>query len=355
LVFEETKIPAIARETKAANIYMTATLDNFAKIVQQTTDLDAFLKNPELRYVAPWTLEHFQPQNDRYKNRFPPQQYDILRNLLSIQRKLLKALADEGVPLMAGTDATEVGPVAGFGLHHELQEFVRDGLTPYQALETATTHPVAYLRQGTEFGTVERGKRADLVLLDANPLDNIANTQKIAGVMVRGRWLDAQQLSAGLHAVPEKYLRELQEMESMWRHDAAKTANYLKEYDPLGSLAAFSLAEVASKESAEDLITMLRSIRKADPKSDLMHEESVNSLGYALLTKGLAAQAIAVLSMNAENFPTSPNTWDSLGEAYAHANEIPKARASYEKALATDAGYPNANFAKKFLAEHAQK
>src|SRR4029079_3113352 len=155
LVFDESKIPAIARQTKQGNIYVTATLNNFALIVQQPPDLDTFLKPREPRYEAPWTLENFEPANDRYKNRFGAEKYPILRNLLAIQRKLLKALSDEGVPLMAGTDATEVGPVSGFGLHHELQEFVSDGLTPYQALETATTHPARYLRQSDEVGSIE--------------------------------------------------------------------------------------------------------------------------------------------------------------------------------------------------------
>ena len=83
LVFDESKIPQVVRQAKDANIYVTATLDNFAKIVEQATDLDTFLENPELQYVAPWTLEVFQPANDRYKNRFGPEKYQVLRNLLA--------------------------------------------------------------------------------------------------------------------------------------------------------------------------------------------------------------------------------------------------------------------------------
>ena len=355
LVFDETKIPAIVRETKAANIYVTATLDNFAKIVQQATDLDTFLKNPELRYVAPWTVENFQPQNDRYKNRFQPRQYEILRNLLAIQRKMLKALGEDGVPLMTGTDATEVGPVSGFGLHHELQEFVNDGLSPYQALTAATTTPQRYLRQATEAGTVETGKRADLLLLAGNPLEDISSTQKIVGVMVRGRWQDEKQLRVNLDRVPEEYQREVREVASMLRQDPGKAARYFSDHDPLGSLAAYTIAEVAPKESVADLVNMLQQMRMADPHANMVSENSMNTLGYALLNKGLNPQAIAVLSLNTENFPRSANTWDSLAEAFAHSGETAKAVANYEKALATDSGYPNKNLAKKFIAEHAQK
>jgi imidazolonepropionase-like amidohydrolase len=355
LVFEESRIPETAKQVKDANVFVTATLNNFSLIVQQATDLDAFLKNPELHYLAPWVLDNFEPENDRYKNRFEPRQYPILRNLLAIQRKLLKALSDEGVSLMAGTDATEVGPVAGFGLPHELEEFVADGMTPYQALVTATTNPARYLLQAAEFGTVEEGKRADLVLLEGNPLQEISQTEKVAGVMVRGRWLDAAELKARLDSVPAAYQAEQQKVETMLRENPAGAETYLAEHDPLNHLAAFAIANVAAKESTEDLLTMLEALRKANPSADLVSEESVNQLGYALMNKKMYPQAVAVLATNTERFAKSANTWDSLADAYSHSGDVPSAVKNYQKALATDAGYANADSAKKFVAEHAQK
>jgi imidazolonepropionase-like amidohydrolase len=268
LVFDESKIPGVVHETKSANIYVTATLNNFAMIVQQATDLDTFLKNPELHYVAPWTLLQFQPANDRYKNRFGPEKYPILRNMLAIQRKMLKALHDEGVPLMAGTDATEIGPTAGFGLHHELQEFVQDGLMPYQALETATVNPSRYLRQSAEVGTIEAGKRADMVLLAENPLADISNTRKIAGIFVRGRWLDEKELSARLQAVPAEYAQEKQKVDVMLQADPSQASRYLEEHDPLARLTAASISDVASKTSVADLLRILKTVRQANPKAE---------------------------------------------------------------------------------------
>jgi hypothetical protein len=84
IVFDESKIPVTARQVKDANVFVTATLNNFSLIVEQAIDLDRFLKNPELRYISPWTLENFEPDNNRYKNHFEPRQYAILRNLLAI-------------------------------------------------------------------------------------------------------------------------------------------------------------------------------------------------------------------------------------------------------------------------------
>lgn len=355
LVFDESRIPGIVRETKNANIYVTATLNNFAMIVQQATDLDTFLKNPELHYVAPWTLLQFQPVNNRYKNRFGPEKYPVLRNMLAIQRKMLKALSDAGVPLMAGTDATEIGPIAGFGLYHELQEFVQDGLTPYQALETATVNPSRYLRQSAQFGTIEVGKRADMVLLAENPMTDISNARKITGIVVRGRWLDEKALSAMLQALPAEYAHEKQKVDAMLQADPAQASRYLEEHDPLGRLAAVSISEVASKESVADLVQMLKTVQQKNPKAGLISKDSINALGYGLIDKKLYPQAIAVLAMNTESLPKSANAWDSLADAYGHFGEVSKAVQNYQKALEADATYSNADFAKKFIAEHAQK
>lgn len=279
----------------------------------------------------------------------------MLRKLLAIQRELLKALSDVGVPLMAGTDATEVGPVAGFGLPHELQEFVSDGLTPYQALQTATTNPARYFRQSAEFGTIEVGKRADMLLLSGNPLANISNAQKLSGVVVRGRWLDYKTLSGMLQAVPTEYQHEKDKVEAMLQADPVQASSYLEDHDPLGRLEAVTISEVASKESVADLVTMLKTVRQDNPKATLVSEDSINALGYSLMEKKLYPQAVAVLDMNTEHFPKSANSWDSLADAFTHSGDIASAVHNYQKALETDPGYSNADFAKKFVAEHGHK
>jgi imidazolonepropionase-like amidohydrolase len=79
-------------------------------------------------------------------------------------------------------------------VHHELRELVAVGLTPFEALRTATTNPALVLSAAGEFGIVAPGARADLLLLDGNPLADVANTERIAGIMLRGRWLPAADL-----------------------------------------------------------------------------------------------------------------------------------------------------------------
>lgn len=247
------------------------------------------------------------------------------------------------------------GPIAGFGLHHELRDFVQDGLTPYQALETATIHPARYLRQAAEMGTIEVGKRADLVLLASNPITNISDTQNIAGVMARGRWLDANDLTRRLHKVPNEYRHELEKVQAMLQSDASRAVRYLADQDPFGQLAAFSIAELAAKESVADLVRTLQEMRNADPNAETVSEDGINTLGYTLMNKKIVRQAIAVLALSTETVPKSANAWDSLADAFFHSGDISKAALNYQKALAIDGAYANAEFARKFLVEHAEK
>ena len=101
-----------------------------------------------------------------------------------------------GITLLAGTDGPANCRLPGIALHRELENFVRSGLTPLEALQTATIKPARFLGLADSVGTVANGKVADLVLLSANPLADISNTRKIDGVMVRGQWLDRQRLDS---------------------------------------------------------------------------------------------------------------------------------------------------------------
>jgi len=352
IVYDESKIPEAVRLTVKAGIFVTPTLDNYATIVREATDLDVFLKNPELRYDPPWTLATFQPDVDRYKNGFKPDDYPRLRASLALQRKLVKALEDAGVPILSGTDASDVGPVAGFGLHNELKEFVDDGFTPYQALRTATVNPARYFHQSGQWGTIEPGKRADLVLLDANPLENIGNTRKIAGVVLQGEWHDKAALHAALEKVPADYEAHIQAMESLLQQNPGQADRLMATTDPFGCIVASALERLADAKSPDALVVLLRQIHEELPSSRAVSEQAVNTLGYQLFRKQQTAQAIAVLRLNTEEFPESANTWDSLGEILLKSGNMQDGVASYKKALQVDPRYPNAEVARKILVEH---
>lgn len=124
--------------------------------------------------------------------------------MVEFNMHLVKAFKEAGVPIVAGTDAGNPGVVWGFSLHNEIEILVKAGLSPEEALVSATRLPAIWLGIEDKIGTVEVWKYADLVLLDANPLKDIRNTRKIAGVFLNGKWIDKKIMDSMLSAVAER-------------------------------------------------------------------------------------------------------------------------------------------------------
>jgi imidazolonepropionase-like amidohydrolase len=188
---DDAKLAAIVARTKAAGTWNCPTL-----VVQERIGkLDHPDANrPEYKYVSKAQIASWAPEKDFRFRSVGPDGFETMRGANAWFATLVKRLSDAGAGLLAGTDVGNPWLVPGYSLHDELALFVDAKLAPYQALRAATEAPGRYA--GGEFGTIAPGKRADLVLLDADPLANIANTRKIAGVMLRGRWLAASDLDA---------------------------------------------------------------------------------------------------------------------------------------------------------------
>jgi imidazolonepropionase-like amidohydrolase len=124
------------------------------------------------------------------------------RRFVQKELDVIHEMRDAHVPLLAGTDtAAGVDVLPGFSLHTELQYFVEAGLSPMEALQTATRNPAEFLGLMNETGTVEKNKTANLVLLDANPLENIRNTRRVWAVVLNGRLLTRQDLDGVLERI----------------------------------------------------------------------------------------------------------------------------------------------------------
>ena len=127
---------------------------------------------------------------------------EAIKQFIERELEVVQMLRKTGVPFLAGTDTPAgVHIFPGFSLHEELQRFVAAGFTPLDALQTATINPARFLGIEDQAGTVEKGKLGDLLLLSANPLEDIANTQKIAGVVVNGRYYSRAELDKMLSRV----------------------------------------------------------------------------------------------------------------------------------------------------------
>ena len=145
----------------------------------------------EIKYVPSRTRAQWRRSQPKIRNY---QNYEII----------LKKLDDRGAKLMLGTDTITVYNIAGFAVHQELELAVKAGLTPYHALRYATVTPAEYLGLSKEAGTIEAGKRGDLLLLDANPLTDVKNARRIAGVMINGKYLPQPVLQRMLDEIAVK-------------------------------------------------------------------------------------------------------------------------------------------------------
>jgi imidazolonepropionase-like amidohydrolase len=159
----------------------------------------SFQNGARLKYIPSVVKRGWDPKlNGRTRN-MTTDDYSVLRDNLEKSMKLVKTMKDAGVKLLAGTD-TSPNPYAipdlfpGFSLYDELALYVKAGLTPLEALQTATRNPAEFLGLINELGTIEKGKFADLVLLDSNPLQDITNLNKINAVVLNGRLVDKPAL-----------------------------------------------------------------------------------------------------------------------------------------------------------------
>jgi hypothetical protein len=159
------------------------------------TDLDTLYRDERLKYM-PGGKDHFKDWEDfhtRLQKR-TTKEWDDGRRVMQKRLDLVGRMHRAGVKFMAGTDVSNAYIYGGFSLHDELALFVKAGLTPMEALQTATRNPAKFLGMLDSLGTIEKGKFADLVLLEANPLENISNTQRINAVIVNGRYLSKETL-----------------------------------------------------------------------------------------------------------------------------------------------------------------
>jgi imidazolonepropionase-like amidohydrolase len=186
----------LAQDIRARGIWVTPTTVLWETRASPAATL---LERDELRlapraWITQWTTWKAAPGNA----------FDSATSALVIdrQRVILRALRDANVPLLLGSDAPQFFNVPGFSLHRELVALSDAGLSPFDILVSGTRAPAAYFTQvdirSTNFGTVTVGARADLLLLEANPLLDVRNVARRIGVMVRGRWLDRAALSTML-------------------------------------------------------------------------------------------------------------------------------------------------------------
>jgi hypothetical protein len=196
---DRSRLGPIVERIKASGVAMVPTqilMDNYANDATG----DALTSLPEFRYWVPQQTAAWRASKNDYLAQ-PPVPRAERQEFIALRRRLIKALYDRGVPFLLGSDAPQLWNVPGFSAHRELAALVAAGLTPYQALRTGTVDVARFMGEEGRAGVVRAGARADLLLLDANPLAAIGNTLRINGVVVNGRWIGRAERGRMLDAL----------------------------------------------------------------------------------------------------------------------------------------------------------
>ena len=285
-------------------------------------DDPAFVQDARLRYMPESMRQSWDPKQDFRFRDSTPEDFAMRRKTYAKQVQIVGAMSRAGVRLVAGTDTGNPFCFPGFSLHDELASLVEAGLSPLQSLQAATLN-AADLAGAADLGVVAPGKLADLVVLDANPLQDIHNTTKIAGVVVAGRHYSREALAQMLAAVEKLAARK--------------------------SIVEPLLATVTDHDAAA-AVDQYRRLKATEPELWNFDESELYALSYRLLFMKRPLDAIELLKLNAEVFPTSGDVQDGLGEAYLAAGQKDLAIASFQRALVLDPKNLNAAAKLKMLA-----
>ncbi len=161
---------------------------------QDFGDSQAYRTDPNLAYVNKSTRGLWELLGQAFTTTLPTTAVTTLSNFYAMQQKTLKMMKQSGVKMLAGSDLGGVWVIPGFSLHQEFRELAASGLTPLEILQMTTLNGAEFMNRTSTMGTVDEGKNADLVMLDANPVDDVANLSKISAVVLKGKYFSKSAL-----------------------------------------------------------------------------------------------------------------------------------------------------------------
>lgn len=200
----DAEIAGIVAMAESLGFGLISTLFLDEQILAQTRDPSILPDVEGLAQVDPVALAGWFEGNP-YVDRASPERFAQLEGIIDFSRRLVAAFVAVGLPVVAGTDAWVAGMAPGFSMHEELQALSRAGLTNEQVLTAATSAPAAWLGVADDLGTVEVGKRANLLILDADPLADLSATRQIAGIVLDGQLILRAELDAMLTDLDASY------------------------------------------------------------------------------------------------------------------------------------------------------
>ncbi len=208
---DESKIAKVAKRTVESNPFVNPTQHFMKNTFGLPRSEESIRAQSEFKFYPPKVQEQWL--NFYKRNRFINEiSLEKRARWVEIRNKLIKAIYDAGGRIMTGSDTPEFLWLYGFSMHRELKALNDAGLSAYASLEAATKNPSMFFGTLDKVGTIEKGKRADLILLDANPLENITNTEKRSGVVLKGKWYPNTELNKWLDEIAPKLHNALGEV-----------------------------------------------------------------------------------------------------------------------------------------------
>ena len=193
----------LVARTKNAGAWVVPTMFVWETLEGPVT-LESRTSLPELRYLPRAQIDQWtRSLENRLQN--PKFNAGEAAHYMKNRVRILRALHTGGAGVLLGSDAPQQFNVPGFSIHREMRSMADAGMSPYEILKSGTANVGAYLKAHADFGTIAINKRADVILVDANPLQNIANVDKRAGVMVRGRWIPQSEIQSRLDRIARAY------------------------------------------------------------------------------------------------------------------------------------------------------
>ena len=213
LIIPEDEVDHYVEKSREAGVWVVPTivLHQYAISVD---DIESVEKRPELKYISPRMMRVWRFFTKTLEDSRTYQGPDYPDQMVALATRMTSELHRGGVGILLGTDTDNGYLIPGLSLHEELQHLVNAGLSPYEAIKAGTRDAAEALGKLDEFGTVNMGKRADLILVERNPLEDAANVNQRVGVMLRGQWLPESQLQEMLGELAASYTPTL--IERIW-------------------------------------------------------------------------------------------------------------------------------------------
>ncbi|NRB50707.1 MAG: amidohydrolase family protein [Saprospiraceae bacterium] len=197
------KLSKLVAQAKARSVWFVPTQTLMTRWFSPTKP-EVISNEHEMQYMPSATLYQWRLNKNRMLD---DPTYDVERwkAFVALRQKIMRNLHRSGAGILLGSDAPQVYNVPGFSIHHELKDMVEAGIPALAVLQSGTANPAKFFKQEGKYGTVEKGAAADLILLEANPLEDISNAQRQIGVMTAGRWLTKSSIDAYLAEIASRH------------------------------------------------------------------------------------------------------------------------------------------------------